>query len=248
MRFSERTWEEVRDLDRARTVAILPVGAIEAHGPHLPLSTDLVMAEAMADAAADRLAAGDVPAIVLPPLAYTAAPFAVEFPGTISVAPGLVTALVVDVARALTAQGFRALALANTHLDPAHLGSLAAAAEACAKEGLLPVAFPDLTRKPWAARLGEEFRSGACHAGSFETSVVMAARADLVREDARRGLPANPSSLSEAIRAGRRTFAQAGGPRAYFGRPADATPAEGDRRIAELGGIVAEAVREVLAR
>src|SRR5438132_982821 len=53
---AEMTWEEVRDLDRARAVAVLPVGAIEAHGPHLALSTDVVIARGMARAGAARLA------------------------------------------------------------------------------------------------------------------------------------------------------------------------------------------------
>ena len=71
---------------RAR-VAILPVGALEAHGPHLPVGTDLVIAEAMADAAARRLAAEGLEVTLLPALAYTPAPFADEFPGTISIRP-----------------------------------------------------------------------------------------------------------------------------------------------------------------
>jgi creatinine amidohydrolase len=242
-RFDECTFEEIRDLDRPHAVAILPVGAVEAHGPHLPLSTDVVMAEAMATAGAARLAAGGVRALVLPSLAYTAAPFAAAFPGTISVTPAVVTALVVDVARALTGQGFGALAIANTHLDPAHLDALAAAVSACAAERLLPVAFADLTREPWALRLGAEFRSGACHAGSFETSAVMAARPDLVREETRRGLAPNPASLAAAIRAGRRTFEESGGARAYFGSPAEATTGEGRDTIEALGAIVAESLR-----
>jgi creatinine amidohydrolase/Fe(II)-dependent formamide hydrolase-like protein len=51
------TWTEVRALTAGRTVAILPTGAVEAHGPHLPLGTDIVIAEAMARAGAARLAA-----------------------------------------------------------------------------------------------------------------------------------------------------------------------------------------------
>src|SRR5512147_3155936 len=82
------TWEEARDLDRARVVAILPVGAIEAHGPHLPLETDVIIGDAMARAGAGRLGEAGYEALLLPPLAYTAAPFAAGFPGTISMAPG----------------------------------------------------------------------------------------------------------------------------------------------------------------
>src|SRR5467141_2693706 len=65
------TWEEVRDLDRTKTVAIVAVGAVEAHGPHLPLATDVIIAEAMARAAAGRLAARGPVAVLLPAIANT---------------------------------------------------------------------------------------------------------------------------------------------------------------------------------
>src|SRR6185503_8423644 len=124
--------------------------------------------------------------------------------------------------------------LANAHLDPTHLRSLADAVARAGDERLLPLVFPDLVRKPWAPMLGEEFRTGACHAGRYEGSVVMAERPDLVRESVRRTLPANPSSLSTAIREGATTFEQAGGPQAYFGWPADATAEEGRATIVTL--------------
>jgi creatinine amidohydrolase len=108
--------------------------------------------------------------------------------------------------------------------------------------------FPDLTRKPWGLRLGEEFATGACHAGRYETSVVMAEAPDDVREEIRAGLSPNPASLSDAIRAGKSTFADADGPQAYFGWPADASAREGRETVAALGGILADAVREALER
>jgi creatinine amidohydrolase len=243
---SELTWEEAGRLERGRTVAVLPVGAVEAHGPHLPLGTDVVIAEAMARAGASRVAAHGVGAVVLPAISYSAAPFAARFPGTISLQPESVTALVLDLARELTRQGYAALAIANAHLDPAHIAALEAAASRAASEGLLPVVFPNLARKPWALRLGEEFQSGACHAGRFEGSVVLAERPDLVRRETLAALPPNPASLSVAIREGKRTFEEAGGPRAYFGRPAEATAEEGRETIATLGAILEEAVRNVV--
>lgn len=244
---AELTWEDVRDLDRARAVALLPMGALEAHGPHLPLATDVLIAEAMARAGAERIAAQGWSAVLLPPIAYTAAPFGAAFPGTLSIAPATLAALVLDLARELTRHGFAALAIANGHLDPAHLAALADAARAARDAGLLPIAAPDVSRKPWAPRLTEEFRSGACHAGRYEGSIVLAARPDLVREEARRALPPNPASLSAAIRDGRKSFEEAGGPRAYFGWPADATAEEGRETIAALGAILAEATLAALA-
>ena len=244
--WTEMTWEEMRDLDRARTVAVLPAGAVEAHGPHLPLGTDLVIAEAMAREGARRIQEKGLQAVLLPSLAFTAAPFAAAFPGTLSVSPETVIGLVADLARELTRQGFAALAVANAHLDPAHRSSLTLAAERARNLGHLPVVVPDLARRRWAERLTEEFRSGACHAGRFEGSIVMAERPAHVRQAIQDALPANPASLSDAIRSGASTFAEAGGPRAYFGWPAEATAEEGRATVEELGRILCDAVLETL--
>ncbi|MGB6336205.1 MAG: creatininase family protein, partial [Thermoanaerobaculia bacterium] len=85
LRLAEMTWTEVEALPADRTVALLAVGAVEAHGPHLPLGTDGIIAESMVAAAANRLAEKNLVPLVLPEVTYTAAPFAAGFPGTISV-------------------------------------------------------------------------------------------------------------------------------------------------------------------
>ena len=244
---AELTWEDVRDMDRPRTVVLLPVGAIEAHGPHLPLGTDGLIAVAMARAAAARLESRGLLALLLPPLEYSAAPFGAGFAGTLSVAPVTIAALVADLAVEAERHGFAALAIANAHLDPAHLGALAEAGRLAAARGAKRLVCPDLTRREHAAKLTDEFRSGACHAGRYEGSVVLATRPDLVRSAIQRSLPPVPASLSQAIRDGRTTFEQAGGPRAYFGWPAEATAEEGEQTIGVLGGILSEAVLAVLA-
>ena len=236
------TWEEAGEAAVNGSVAVLPVGAIEAHGPHLPLDTDVIIAQAMARAGAARLAARGLHPVLLPPLCYTAAGFAQGFAGTLSLRPETVTATIVDIAAGLARQGFALLAIANAHLDPGHLAALSAAVLAVRADLGLAIACPDLTTKPWALRLGEEFRSGACHAGRFETSIVLAERPELVREQVREGLPPNPASLSRAIREGKMSFEDAGGPRAYFGWPADATAEEGRSLVDALGGILDQAV------
>lgn len=242
-RLAEVTWEEARELGQERAIAILPVGAIEAHGPHLPLMTDVVIADAMAVAAAEELMGRGRRVVVLPPLCYTAAGFAAGFAGTISVSPATVTATIVDVARSLARHGFPTLAIANAHLDPDHLAALHAAVEACGDEEIR-IIFPDITRKPWALELTEEFQSGACHAGRYESSIVMAADPSLVADDRRRALAPNPVSLSAAIRAGQKTFEEAGGPAAYFGDPAAASEEEGQSTIHVLGSILVQAIEE----
>jgi creatinine amidohydrolase len=240
------TWEEARDTAGPGSAAVLPVGAIEAHGPHLPLDTDVIIAEAMARAGAARMAARGLRVVLLPPLAYTAAGFAGGFAGTISLRPETVTAAVVDIAGSLARHRIGLLAIANAHLDPSHLASLETAVVGIRRDVGLPVAFPNLAAKPWALRLSEEFRSGACHAGQFETSIVLAERPGLVRETAMAALPANPASLSRAIRDGKTTFEEAGGARAYFGYPSQATADEGRATIEVLGAILDDAVRAEL--
>ncbi|GMV05661.1 MAG: creatinine amidohydrolase [Gemmatimonadota bacterium] len=242
---ADMTWEEVRDLDLGRCVAVLPVGAMEAHGPHLPLSTDVVIAGAMARACAEELSAEGWTAVLLPPLWATRAGFAEAFPGTVSVGAATVTALVREIAASLAAQGLPLLAVANAHLDPEHLASLEAAASEAV--GGLRVVFVDLTRRAAAVRLGEEFRTGACHAGRFEGSVVLAEAPGLVRTEIAEALEPNPASLSDAIREGKRSFHEAGGPRAYFGWPAGATAEEGRETVRVLGALLAEAVRVAAA-
>jgi creatinine amidohydrolase len=239
---ADMTWEDVREFDTRRTAVILPIGAMEARGPHLPLATDVIIAEAMARSGAARLDAKGISVLILPALRYTPADFAATFPGTFSMQPETVTAQLLDIAGNLTRQGFGVLALANAHLDPANLESIEEARRAARAHDLLTVVFPDVSKKPWALRLTEEFKSGACHAGRYETSVVMAARPELVREDIRGSLPPNPASLSDAIRTGLKSFEEAEGPQAYFGYPADATAAEGMQTIDALGMILEEAV------
>jgi creatinine amidohydrolase len=241
------TWEEARDAAGPGSVAILPVGAVESHGPHLPLETDVIIAQAMARSGAARLAGRGVPAVLLPSLAYTAAGFADGFPGTLSVRPETVTALLLDIAAALARQRFGMLAIANAHLDPAHLASLDAAVSAIRRDVGIAVAFPNLAAKPWALRLTDEFKSGACHAGQFETSIVLAECPELVRRDIMAALAPNPASLSRAIRDGKQSFAEAGGPRAYFGFPAQATKEEGRATIEVLGAILDEAIQAELS-
>jgi creatinine amidohydrolase len=239
------TWTAVRDLPAAKTVAVLPIGAIEAHGPHLPLGTDVIIAEAMARAGAERLAARGLEVLMLPPLALAPAPFASAFAGTVNTPAQATTMMVAGVARSLRAHGVGATAIANAHHDPAHVQALRAAVVDAADAGV-KIVFPDLTRRRWAERLTDEFRSGACHAGRYEGSIVLAERPDLVRRDLMATLAANPRSLVEAIQRGDATFAAAGGPDAYFGFPAEATAQEGRLIIETLGMILEQAVIECI--
>ena len=245
--FAHHTWTDLRDLlhREPRSVLILPTGSTEAHGPHLPLSTDVIIAEEMALRAARMLEARSKPALVLPPVAYSVTDFSEGFAGSISISSETATALVRDILLSLIKQGFERIAIANAHLEPAHIATLGTACEAVKTETGVEIAFPDITRRRWAQLLTEEFQSGACHAGQYESSLVMCARPDLVQEQIRSVLAPKLISLSNAIRQGARRFTEIGGDQAYFGAPAEASAAEGERVFEILAGMILTALDEI---
>jgi creatinine amidohydrolase len=245
--FAHHTWPELQDLliRPSPCALILPVGSTEAHGPHLPLSADVIIAEEMAARAARTLEARGEAALTLPPLAYSVTDFSEGFPGSVSIRAETATALVGDILLSLIRQGFKRIAVANAHLEPAHIATLRAACEAVKDETGVEIAFPDVTRRRWAQLLTDEFQSGACHAGQYESSLVLSARPELVREEIRLALEPKLISLSQAIRAGARSFIEIGGDQAYFGDPAAATAEEGDRVFDILAGMIVTSLDEI---
>ena len=228
------------DAGLAGAVAILPAGACEAHGPHLPLDTDVRIACAMAERAAARLVARGQPARVLPPLAYGVTAFARNFPGTLGVSPATMTALVAEVLRAAHAAGASGLAIANGHLEPANLDALFAAARRVEEATGHVVALPNPGSRRNAARLAAVAATVDGHAGLYETSLILAVAPERVR--AHEALPENLADLGAGILAGATCFEEAGGPHGYFGRPAMATAALGERLLDELAAMLVEAV------
>src|SRR5688572_19969204 len=95
------TWPEARELLGPRTVALLPIGSTEPHGPHLPLDTDVTIALAQARRAAARLGELGVTAVVLPAIAYGITRFTEGFAGRVTLRPGTLWALLEDLVLAL---------------------------------------------------------------------------------------------------------------------------------------------------
>ncbi len=227
---AEATWTDVREaLARAPdTIALLPVGALEAHGPHLPLATDVVIAEGLAKRAAAALETKGRRVAIAPSLVYSVTHYASGFAGTAGVSAEAAGAYVRDVCAGLQRAGFGRVCLVNAHLEPAHVAVL---------RGVVAppqVIFADKTEKRFARTLTEEYKRGACHAGAYETSLVLAEKPALVQDHRRAQLPPLPIDLARAMREGVTTFEGAGAADAYFGDPAAATAAEGEWIYARL--------------
>lgn len=244
--FQNQTWKEARAAIGRGAVMILPVGSTEAHGPHLPLATDVIISEEMSHRAAAKLNHRGIETFVLPALSYSVTDFSTDFAGTISIRKETATALLQDICVSLYNQGARLVCVANSHLEPEHVTSITDAIAAVKQETGREVAFPDKRRRRWAATLTEEFRRGDCHAGSYETSLVLAARPELVREEIREQLRSVPVSIAEKIREGKRTFLEAGAVEAYFGTPSQATAEEGNASYEALSDMLVTSIIETL--
>jgi creatinine amidohydrolase len=228
MRLADLTSPQLEKLDAP--VALWPVGAIEPHGPHAPLGTDTLISVGMCERAAARLQ----DAVVLPPLPYGVTRYGAAFAGAIGISEQTLRAMVLDVAESVAKNGFRRLVIVNNHFEPEQVATLRAAAD---EAGAL---YLDLVRRRNAQRLTDEFRRGSCHAGRYETSLVLADAPDLVETTQ---LPPNEVDMPAAIAAGRTDFLAMGMDRAYCGAPAEATAEEGRATFETLTDMLVELVR-----
>src|SRR5690606_256814 len=214
--------------DGRPSVAILPTGSIEAHGPHLPLDTDTLISDEVARRAAQELAARGWNAVRFPALPYGVTDWAASFSGTTTISREVIHELLLQACLQAHGLGFSRVAITHAHLEPGHISTLRAVTRAFEAATGQPLVFADKTRRANAQRLTEEFASGSCHAGQYETSLVLAIRPERVKLDVARGLPEHVVPLHEKIAAGARDFVDCGVDQAYCGNPAGATAEEGE--------------------
>ncbi len=177
MRWIELTTTEFEAArERAGRVALIPVGSIETHGPHLPVGCDTLVVERVAD-----LVAAEEPVVVLPVMAYTWSPQARRHPGAITIQSTHLVAMLEDLCDEIWRNGFTKIALLHGHggnvpmdyLMPAHM-----------VERGKPYAIYSIG--PWAGLdpevlSRERQRAGIGHACHVETSSMLPVRPDLVK-------------------------------------------------------------------
>jgi len=162
----------------ASTVAVLPVGAFEQHGPHLPLGTDTLIACAITTAISDHHSV-----LPLPPVTFGCSHEHAAFPGTISISATTLTAIIADIGQSLAAHGTRGLIVVNAHGGNAVLTNVVQQANQHAgplRVGLYP------SREDWTeARAAAAITTSShddMHAGELETSILLAAHPDYLRD------------------------------------------------------------------
>lgn len=191
---------------------MIPLGATEQHGPHLPLDTDTRIATAVARALGERL-----DWLVAPAIAYGASGEHQSFDGTISIGTDALTTLLVEYGRSAACWAKR-LVFVN-----GHGGNVSALTSAI---GRLRAEGRDAAWCPCASAGGD------AHAGHTETSVLLHISPDVVRTD--RMLAGNDAPLRELLPSMRRGGVAAVSPIGVLGDPTTATAAAGSRIFTEM--------------
>ncbi len=192
--FTAMTWTDFAGAPTRRWIAVLPLAAVEQHGPHLPLGVDSFIAQAYLDRVNGLLPA-DLPVTFLPVQKIGQSDEHVDFPGTLTLSAATVIRLWTEIGESLHRAGLRKLVLVTSH------GGNVSAMEIVARDlrvrlGMLVVTcgwhrfgYPDGVFSPQERRHG-------IHAGDVETSLMLAAHPDSVRMD--KAVDAPPSTLAMA--------------------------------------------------
>lgn len=178
--WSELSAPDLARLVDARTVALLPVGAIEQHGPHLPLNTDAVLAEAMALEAARRVEGARI--LVLPTVAVGKSDEHGGYPGVLSLDGPTLQAVLMQLGRSVARSGIRRLVFLNAHggnvpvLQLVIRGLRLEEGMFCVSAGWMSMGYPP-------GLISEEEMRDGIHAGLVETAAMLHLRPDLVQMD-----------------------------------------------------------------
>ena len=197
-RLWELRWNEIDALDRDSTLIIQPTGAIEQHGYHLPLDTDIHDSSEIAYRVADQAMGADFGTIlVAPPIWWGTSPHHLAYPGTISLNMKTMSDLMVDIVSSLWRHGFYRVLFLNGHGGNA--GVLSATALRISQEvGISPAVASYWTLIPDTIRaVGETGRGGMGHACEMETSLQLYLRKEGVdMSQATKDMPRELTSFS----------------------------------------------------
>lgn len=250
--WQDLTPQGIAALAASDAVAVLPLAAIEQHGEHLPLSTDLDIAIGLVDAALSR-SSPDLPVVVLPALTVGLSLEHRDFGGTLSLSPETALAALVELGEGVARAGLRRLVLVNSHGGNKALVDLAALKLRAQRQMLVVRANYFRFTPPPGVLPAEELRHGL-HGGAIETAMMMHLAPHKVRHAALadvRGLGHDRAAcglrLGPEGEAGFAWMAEDLHPSGVAGNALLASPELGARLVDHYAGILAELIGEARA-
>jgi creatinine amidohydrolase len=251
-KLAELSGSAVSELLTEESIVVLPTGAIEHHGPHLPLVTDALVAEAVATAAVRRAADSGLDVWQLPTLSYTKSDEHHWAPGTMWLRPETLLDTLVDLGNSVAATPARKLVFLNGHGGNTALLQVANR-ELRRQFGLSTFSMPAGVQSAASGSDGEPDELGfGIHAGHSETSVLLHLRPDLVDMTlAARNVPEHLAGFQHVGFNGRPVafgwLSDDFGPSGVIGDPTGATAAAGERMFDRGVEFVVECLTEIAA-
>ena len=247
-------WQDLRSdqlqgLDPEKTIAVMPVSAVEQHGPHLPLCTDAVIIEGIVDRLLQAVP-NNLLVLVLPALTIGHSLEHRDYPGTLTASAETLLALWIDIGRCAARSGLRKLIILNSHGGQSQLVDIAAL-RLRAELGML-TARADYFRlgAPDGLFDSKELAFGI-HGGEVETSLMLHLRPDLVQLEALNnfeGLPARLADENAVLGVeqpvGIGWMSQDLSPEGVVGNAAGADAARGSRLLSHLAERLVMLLRE----
>jgi creatinine amidohydrolase len=179
--WQDMTTLEFAQLDAGRVIAFLPVGAIEQHGPHLPVSTDARINQGVL-ARALELMPDDLPVTVLPLLPVGKSDEHLAFPGTLTLSAETLIRVWTEVGESVARAGIRKLVLFNSHGGQLHVMDIVAR-DLRVRHGMMVVAYSWFAGGLPTGLFGEDEIRHGIHAGAIETSMMLHLEPGLVQRD-----------------------------------------------------------------
>jgi len=241
MLLEESTWEEAKEMFVKTKLAIIPIGAIECHGPHNPMGIECFIVEELAKSLSKRVDAIITPMI---PVSYSRAWN--EFPGTLWVSPATLKAYLGEICNSLVENGIRFIFFLNGH-GP-NVPTVEEINQDLTSKGVLCSQI-DLWRfiGSVSGDLGEsEIPLG--HSGELATSVMIALRQDLVRRDKMR-IESPKKKLGNDFRSIVQYYPSSSStPSAFVGDPSKATREKGQEILTRSVDRLEEFLKQWLAK
>lgn len=224
MEISKLTWKEIENLPKD-TIFFLSVSPLEAHGPHLPVSTDIEISRRIEKATIEHVEKHGIKCISLPPLNAGVCRYLDDFPGTVSVNWKILYKMLLSIFDSFSRYGFKYFVIITFHMDLFHLKAIHKAIKKVKKE---IIACEPISAYYFRNELFEK-NDGEIHADVNETSLALYLFPEIIKNHS-----IKPFKIKFNLINSLKNFKEIGADDAYIGSPGNATAEYGEKLFRKI--------------